>query len=89
MTRDRIATDAYARVILITDGQHTCANMSPTKSFPKHTKVLVLLTPVKGESAGDDFDKRRMFVENLFPSHNVEVIPAVSATSARIARALR
>jgi len=88
-TRDRIATDGYPRVILITDGQHTCANLSPMKTFPKHTKVLILLTSIKGESAGDGFDKRIAFVENLFPSDNVQVLPIVSATSTKITQALR
>lgn len=77
--RDRLITDGYKLIILITDGDHSCQTEIDTKRFHADAKVLVLQMPLKGERADTSFHARTKQLQDIFVGNSIKIVPAVSA----------
>lgn len=86
--RDRLLTDGYRLIVLITDGDHTCQSEFDTKRFPADRRILILQLPLKGETSEEAFGARTRRLQEIFVGEAVSVIPAVTADRDLLARFL-
>jgi hypothetical protein len=87
--RDRMMSDHYGRLVIYTDGQHTCKSPITSKRFPPNRRVLVVQLPLTGEKTGSAFAARTELLKKIFVGDGVNIVPSVSLTEKDIVKILQ